>query len=45
MGIVIVREDGLDAVVDEVEGADQVVGGGRVGGEVELLAVGGRGFR
>ena len=38
------REDGLDEVVDEVEGADGVagwvadedVGGGEVGGEVEL---------
>ena len=44
-GVVVVREDGLDEVVDEVERADGVafgvadehVGGGEVGGEVELL--------
>ena len=41
-GVVIVRDDGFDAVVDEVEGADEDVGGGKVGGEVELLAVSGR---
>ena len=45
------REDGFDAVVDKVEGADGLacalwvadedVGGGEVGDEVELLAVGG----
>ena len=54
-GVVAVRGDGFDAVVDEVEGADGVacalwvadetVGGGEVGGGVELLAVGGKGFR
>lgn len=39
MQIVIVHEDRFDAVVDEVEGADE-----EVEGEVELLSVGRRVF-
>ena len=30
-GVVVVRDDGFDAVVDEVEGADEDVGGPEVG--------------
>lgn len=47
-GVVVVCEDRFDEVVGEVEGADGIafgvpyenVGGGKVGGEVELLSVG-----
>ena len=46
--MVVVRNDGFDAVTDEVEGADGIaacwIAEGEVGGKVELLSVGGRDF-